>query len=495
MDLNFKFNNAQQRDFYFSRARNCCFSGGFNNGKTWVGCLKTLTLCATFPKFRAVVARLKYTDLRKTTMQTFFGMCPQELISGHSDQTGVTTFKNGSLIYWMHLDSVDINSLRGLEINSIFIDQAEEIDEATYWIMDSRLGRWSNVEVPKALLENNPDWPRNASTNSFIVPSYNMLACNPESMFHWIYRLYHTESEERRTKYKYIEGAWDSSLGSAETYEEALNKDEEWKAKYIRGEWGASSSQLHFLRADSILDYSDELFARIKEEGKLVRVLDHGDSAPTCCGWFACVSGVYIGYREYYVPGQPISFHRQELSKLSTGEEISSNFADPSIHRIGGQKDGGFWSVANEYTTSDISAPSISWIPADNNEFATRNRINELLIPSKFNKHPVTGVSPAPGLYFLRPSQQHNLGCKEMIKQISLQRKTLVAETNGKKIYSDERDKEIEDHAYDVVRYFVAMHSSQPSKEKPREIHRGMLAYYNQLQGVFDEKVPNLSFG
>lgn len=493
MNLNFKFNNPQQREFYFDRSRNICFSGGFNNGKTWVGCLKTLTLCATFPKFRAVIARLKFTDLRKTTMQTFFGMCPPELIAGHNDQAGVTTFKNGSLIYWMHLDAVDVNSLRGLEINSIFIDQAEEIDEATYWIMDSRLGRWSNVEVPKALLEQNPNWPKNESTGKFIVPSYHMLACNPESIFHWIYRLYHTESEERRSKYKYLEGEWDASLGSAETFEVANERDEEWRDKYIKGKWGASSSQLHFLRADSILDYSDELINTIKEKGKLVRILDHGDSAPTCCIWFACVNGVYIGYREYYVAGRTISYHRQAISDLSIGEEISGNYADPSIHRKASQKEGGFWSVANEYTTSDIPSPSICWIGADNNEFATRNRINELLIPSKLNKHPVTGASPAPGLYFIRPSGQHGYGCKEAIKQISLQRKKMLAEVNGKKIYSDDRDDEIEDHSYDCVRYFVAMHSSQPSKEKPKEIHRGMLAYYNQLHGVFDDKSMKLT--
>ncbi len=490
MELNFKFNNPGQREFYFSRERNCCFSGGFNNGKTWVGCLKTLTLCATFPKFRAVVARLKYTDLRKTTMQTFFGMCPPELIAGHSDQNGVTTFKNGSLIYWMHLDAVDINSLRGLEINSIFIDQAEEIDEATYWIMDSRLGRWSNVEVPRELLDKNPEWPKNESTGKWVVPSYHMLACNPESVFHWIYRLYHTDSEERRSKYKYIEGAWDASLGSAETFEEALNKDEEWKDKYIHGKWGASSSQLHFVRSASIIDLNDELLEEIRSKAKIVRILDHGDAAPTSCLWAACVRGVYIFYREYYVPGQVISFHRSEIVRLSEGEDIYSNYADPAIFKKAQQKDGGFWSVALEYSTADIPSPSICWVPADNNEFATRNRINELLIPSTLNKHPLTGETPAPGVYFVRPSASHNLGCLNLIRQISLQRKKLISEVNGKKIFSDEREDAVEDHAYDCLRYFVAMHARQPKNEKPKEIHRGMLAYYNELNGVFNEN-PN----
>ena len=412
-------------------------------------------------------------------MQTFFGMCPKELYSSHNEQKGETLFNNGSIIYWMHLDDFDVNSLRGLEINCIMIDQAEEISEAVYLIMDSRLGRWSNVEIPKHLLELFPNWPKNSSTGKYIAPSYHILACNPETQFHWIYRMYHPDSQERRERYTYFEKGWDESLGSSETFAEMQNKDEEWKDRFLKGLWGISSSQLHWVTPDSILNYTPELIEEIREKAKIDRVMDHGDAAPTCCGWFACLRGVYIMFQEYYMPGQLISFHRESINKLSEGFYINASFADPSIFRKASQKDGGFWTVANEYTTSDLKSKPIAWAPADNNEFATRNRINELLRPSLHWRHPVTGLSPAPGIYFVKASPSWPNGVTHAIPQISLQKKVLIAEVNGKKLYSDERDPQIEDHSYDVVRYFVAMHSSQPQKEKPREIHRGMLAYYN----------------
>lgn len=498
MDLNFTFRNPAQKEFYYATARNQCFSGGFNNGKSFCGCFKCLTLLLAFPNYRLAICRQTYTDLKKTTMQTFLKMCPTELIASHNEQEGRTVLTNSSLIHWLHLDKVEENTLRGLEVNSYLVDQAEETDEKTMDILDARLGRWDGSLVPEELLNANPLWPRDPYTNKPLVPSYGMLLVNPDTEFHYIYRKYHPDSPDRKKNYFYCEGQWDKTLGSAETYQEKLESmDQEWVDKYIFGKWGRSSAAIHFLDIKTgVLDPTEELLARIKKKGNLFRVMDHGDSAPTCCLWFAAIDGVFICYREYYVPGQVISRHRINITDFSEGEEYSSNWADPQIFKKTGQKDGGFWSVADEYLTSElgdkvrgIDIPALSWIPADNNEFATRNRINELLRKSNRYRHPITGDSPAQGLYFIKKTLDYPRGCQQAISQIGAQRKILIGTIEGKAFYSDERDDSVTDHAYDCVRYFTAMHGSQPSVQK-KKAPRNTFAYYNMLLEMNKIKGP-----
>lgn len=492
MEIKAKFKNKGQREFYFFRGRNQCFSGGFNNGKTYIGCLKAITLLLTFPAYRIVIARLKYVDLKRTTMQTFFSLLPAEIIQAHNEQDGVTQLKNGSLIYWMHLDNVQESSIRGLEPNSILIDQAEEISEKSYDLLNSRVGRWAGSYVPQELLDkarsSGVEWPVNFEEKP-LVPSYLMCLVNPDTQFHFIYRKYHPESLERRPEYEFTEGEWDPELGSTETYAEAIRNDPEWVAKYVKGQWGISSSQIHRVSSTCFIEYSEELYKRIQERGNLYRILDHGESAPTCCLWMAVLDGIFIFYREYYVPGKVISYHRQGICDLSEGENYAASYADPAIFKKSTQKDGNFWSVADEYRTTDLPSPPLFFIAADNNEFATRNRISELLLDSKETKHPISGELNSPRLYFIKRSEKYPYGCEQAIKQLGAQRKVLLGTFDGKSIYSDERDKAVTDHAYDCVRYAIAMHG-QGIASKPKRISRNTFDYYRKVMDMKGKLFP-----
>lgn len=485
MNLDITFADESQRDFYFATARNQCFSGGFNNGKTYGSCLKNFTLLSTFPNYRMAIARQVYADLKRTTMQTFFKICPGEMIERHNEQDGFTLLKNKSAVYWLHLDAVQENTLRGLEINSASIDQAEETSEKTYDILDARIGRWDNAEVPQSLLNQFPEWPHRR--NKPLVPSYMMVLCNPDTQYHYIYRKYHPNSIERRPNYFYVEGQWNPELGSEETYIEALKHDAEWVDKYVKGQWGKSKAQIHYLAPESILEPTDELLDEIKRKGNLFRSFDHGEASPSCCIWWAVLKGVFIAYREYYMPNQVVSIHRQNIFDLSAGETYTSSYADPQIFKKTSQKDGAFWTTADEYLTNDIAAPAIAWLPADNNEFATRNRINELLRPNFV--HPVTGEPNSPGIYFIKQTREYPYGVSKAIVQVPSQRRKLLTYLEGKAIYCDEREDSVEDHAYDCVRYFVSMHGTShgvPSRPAPRmsfkyyrlmaNRHRGLVA-------------------
>lgn len=491
MDLTLGFNKPPQRAFYYSTARNQCFSGGFNNGKSFGACLKAFTLLSTFPNYRIVIARQVRADLMKTTYQTFFKICPPEFVERSNEQDGLTVLKNRSRVIWMHLDKADESTLRGLETNSIIVDQAEEIEEKIYDVLDARVGRWDDAVIPEYLLKIRPDWPKNKISGKYVAPSYMMLLCNPDTQFHFIYKKYHTDSLERDSKYFFIEGEWDKELGTEETYANALKHDQEWIDKYVLGRWGISNAQIHRVWPESLLDYDPELIDRIKRKGNLYRSMDHGESAPTCCLWFAAIGGVYICYREYYAPGKVISEHRKAINDLSGDEQYSGSFADPNIFYKEAKRNAGFWSVGDEYLSKDIdrSSKPISWIPADNNEFATRNRINELLRPKEYYKHPITGKENSPGLYFVKKSEDYPNGCLQSINQLGAQRRELLGYEDGRAIYSDERNKKIADHAYDPTRYFIAMHGIGIKEEK-RKIPRNSIAYYRMIEKRRRNAIP-----
>lgn len=490
MDLRFSFANPAQREFFYATARNQLFSGGFNNGKTFSACFKGFVLLATFPRYRIVLARNTRVDLLKTTFETFKKVVPREFIASQNLQDGYIYFKNGSRVDLLHLDKVEESTLRGLEVNTVITDQSEEIEEKVYDILDARIGRWDHAEVPEHLLLRYPNWPVNAITGKHILPSYHINLCNPDTQFHHLYRNYHPNSLERKKNHFYVEGEWDRNLGSSESYDQAAARDDEFVQKYIKGQWGISNAQIHRVYPQSFLDWTPELWDVICRKGVLYRVLDHGDASPTCCLWFAAIPGAFICFREYYAPGRLISDHRLAIAELGKGESYQASYADPSIFFKNKQKDGQQWTTADEYLTRDIEGPPIAWLKADNNEFATRNRINELLKPSPASKHPLGAeFGNAPGLYFIKRSDVWPYGCSHSISELSAQRRELIGYVSGKAVYSDERLKTIADHAYDCVRYFVAMHG-RASGEIPRKAPRFSLAHYRNLKMVARLKGP-----
>ncbi len=474
-----------QRDYFWSRSRNNLSSGAFGSGKTYASFQRGLTHLMAFDNYKLLVSRKTYKQLVETTMETFLKVCPKELIVEHSEKDGYTQLINGSEIIWKHLDIHDEQSLRGLEINSAVNDQSEEMEEAIYWVLDSRIGRWDKAKPSAWLLKLRPDWPKRPN-GDWVIPNYHDCLCNPDTYFHWLYRLYHPDSPVRIPEYAFFHSVTDPTMNDPETMKSMAGRDPEWVAKYMKGEWGASLSSIHTISKDSYLKYDKGLLQSVIANSAIYRSMDHGNSAPTCCLWVGQFKGVYIFYREYYLADAVISRHRQNIADLTTSQEyVVCSWADPSIFQKTGQKEGAFWTVADEYLTDEIPGPAIAWIAADNNEMGTRNRINELLAPSSRFKHPVTGESPAPGIYFMAGSPEYPQGVNRVPIQISAQRKEELGTINGKTIYGDNRDDSIEDHAYDAFRYFIAMHGmgiTEKSKTPPKNSIESHLRFMQQIK-------------
>src|SRR5581483_6550927 len=145
----------------------------------------------------------------------------------------------------------------------------------------------------------------------------------------------HPESEEYQTKYfnRYhmVQAETTTATIDTEILEEMKTNDDAWVNRFVKGKWGIPGGQIHSLNDSSILVvgessglkedsegkkvwYVDQRFIQaIIERGNLCRVLDHGDSAPTCCLWFSSYKGNYYCYREYYKPDALISTHRKNI--------------------------------------------------------------------------------------------------------------------------------------------------------------------------------------
>jgi hypothetical protein len=153
------------------------------------------------------------------------------------------------------------------------------------------------------------------------------------------------------------------------------------------------------------------------------------------------------------------------ISGLSEGERYELNLPDPSIFHQMPTKQGGRFTVADEYAEVQTQprATAIFWTPADNNELGTRNRINEYLRVDPDRVHPFTHERGAPRVYFLKRSDQYPQGCYHVLRETRAQRRVKIGTDLGRAIFSDERDPGKADHAYDPFRYFLASRPPVPS--------------------------------
>ena len=481
-------------------------------------CLKMLYVADLFPGYRWLIARRVWDELRKTTLSSFFKFCPRQAYEPYgrrSDTEKILELNNGSSFIYAHLDDADVMTLlRGLEINGALFDQMEEIEQEHVSVVMTRLGRWDQVTVPQHLIDaytaKGKAWPYvHEVTGRPMPPSYLLGTCNPDHELHWIYEMFHPESQRHYEKhitvsreprlladgtyaqpgdkvsyhdlgYRMIEvSSYDNKYATRQSLEQAEAQDETWKRRFLYGKWGIPEGQIHNVRPESVLEPTAAVLSYIQNNCTLHRAMDHGDSAATCVLWFGVDrEGNIFCFREYYKENALISAHRQAISGLSKFETYRTNLADPAIFSPSMQKHDQRWSVQQEYAdcANFPRETAIFWQKGDNDELGTRNRISEYLrLSGIWEQRPVEGrleptemprIHPLtkergmwPRLYFVKKTQDYPNGCDQVLRQTKSARREKIGTENGRPLFSDDRDEKIPDHAYDPLRYFMA---SQP---------------------------------
>lgn len=144
------------------------YGGGAGGGKSILGCLWILTQCIDYPGTAWVIGRKELTNLKKTTLLSFFKVLqilnikPDTLFKFNS-QTSIMNFHNGSIIFWMDMAHQPSDPLYtrfgGLEITGGFVDESNENQAQAIEILKTRMGRCKNKEynlIPKLLETFNP---------------------------------------------------------------------------------------------------------------------------------------------------------------------------------------------------------------------------------------------------------------------------------------------------------------------------------------------------
>lgn len=157
------------------------FGGSAGGSKSTLGCIWIVTLCLQYPGIRTLIGRTVLATLRQTTFKTllevlgpkFMGLTSPEHYVFNA-QTNVLTFYNGSEIILKDLEDkpsdVNKDSLGGLELTAVYVDEAVQVSFETFSVLKSRIRYKLNEYglIPKILLTSNPG--QNWLMNRFFLP-------------------------------------------------------------------------------------------------------------------------------------------------------------------------------------------------------------------------------------------------------------------------------------------------------------------------------------
>jgi PBSX family phage terminase large subunit len=143
------------------------YGGSAGGGKSWLGCVWIATLCLKYEGIRCLIGRTVLQQLKQTTLNTLFEvLAMMGLKSGEhytfNGQSNQLTFNNGSEIILKDLayqpSDANYDSLGGIEVSAVFIDEAAQVSHLCYSILKSRIRFKLNKYklIPKMLLTCNP---------------------------------------------------------------------------------------------------------------------------------------------------------------------------------------------------------------------------------------------------------------------------------------------------------------------------------------------------
>jgi hypothetical protein len=155
------------------------YGGSAGGGKSYLGCLWISTLCLQYPGIRTLIGRTVLQQLKVTTLNTLFEVLQlMGLKSGEhytfNGQSNIITFSNKSEIILKDLayqpSDPNYDSLGGIEVSAIFIDEAAQVSHLCFSILKSRIRYKLNQYnlIPKVLLTCNPG--QNWIKKEFYIP-------------------------------------------------------------------------------------------------------------------------------------------------------------------------------------------------------------------------------------------------------------------------------------------------------------------------------------
>lgn len=220
-------------------------AGGAIRGAKTVGGLAILwTLCRIFPRSRWAVVRKDLPTLKRNTVPTFEKFKPQPFVGEIQKQDWVCRCSNGSeILFFPESFSEDraLNRWRGLEVNGFFSDEANELQQATFYKMIERAGSW--------IIQPTSDDPHPAQP-----PPLILATCNPAD--NWVRTTFYEPYQrgDLQAPYYFLPmTSEDNPYVTADQREGWKSLPEPLYRKFVEGDWSVSDDPARLIQLDWIL--------------------------------------------------------------------------------------------------------------------------------------------------------------------------------------------------------------------------------------------------
>ena len=221
-------------------------SGSVGSAKSLLLAHLLITHCLMYPKARALMGRQTLPDLKDTLISTVLEHMDGDLVEGrdytYNKSAHKFKFSNGSELISRSWHEKKWKKFRSLALSAAGIEEASENDEQYkpfYFELIQRIGRLPHV----------PE-------------SWIMLATNPDSPSHWIYKHFFVDQKENR--HVYLSRTHDNPF-LPKSYIDTLKStlDEKQARRMLYGEWIEIADEVVYYNYNRDINFKDSeyLFA------------------------------------------------------------------------------------------------------------------------------------------------------------------------------------------------------------------------------------------
>ena len=263
--------------------------GAIGGGKSKSVAAAIVGLATKYPGSRLYVCRRDLNDLRDTLYKDFCAMCPAELVRkpasglrGRTQMAGDVMFHNGSEVMFRELK--DISGKLSLEVNFIFIEQAEEIPYETYATLIGRLRPWPSMPKDSPFLmvittNPHPGWIKERFVDHWqegtLPPGRYFIPFPPSE-----------NADLLRQMPDYLDNM-----------RSRLSAD--WVRRFVDGDWNTPVTGAVFVRFDPAIHRVETVALDIPPDVPRICVIDPHYAKPFACVWVALLpDGRRVAYDE-----------------------------------------------------------------------------------------------------------------------------------------------------------------------------------------------------
>lgn len=220
------------------------FGGAAGGGKSFVSLATAVLYCRLFPNSKGFAIRESLPTLKRTTIPTFFKVCPKSFIKSYNQTDQVVKFNNGSQLIFFpenYVQDKNLTRFDGIEANFFIMEEGQELQKKTFEKCKLRVGR--NI-IPEMIKQ---------------PPPLILITCNPSP--NWTKQIFHEPFTNGTLSpdHFYLRALMSDNPSLPESYLEGLkNLDEITREIFVNGNWEVSDVERPFA-------YSFNKFKNVKK--------------------------------------------------------------------------------------------------------------------------------------------------------------------------------------------------------------------------------------